>query len=249
MGHSARSRRFTGNERRSGMILAGDVGGTKTHLALYDPGPPLRLSRLETFPSAGFSSLDAMIDRFRGDGAASVAAAALGVAGPVIGATAVLPNLAWSVDAARIAKLLGVPVLTLLNDVEASAWALELLGDDDTALLLPGTRLPNGNQAIISAGTGLGEAVLLRAGTRRNAIASEAGHADFAPRTDLEIELLRWLRERFGRVSWERILSGPGLVDLHRFLAETGRGAEPASVTEAIREGDAAAAISTAALD
>ncbi len=232
-----------------GMILAGDVGGTKTHLALFAPGPPLRAVRVETYHSAAYSSLDAMIDQFRGKDAVPVSAAALGVAGPIIGATAVLPNLAWSVDAARIADRLALPGLLLLNDVEASVWALELLGPGDTAVLQPGTPAPNGNQGIISAGTGLGEAMLLRAGAHRSAVATEAGHADFAPRTDLEIELFRWLRERFGRVSWERILSGPGLVNLHAFLSATGRGAEPASVGEAMREGDPAAVISAAALD
>ena len=231
------------------MILAGDVGGTKTHLALFDGGPPLRLVRLETFHSSAFASMEEMIDAFRGASPAPVSAAALGVAGPIVGAKAVLPNLAWSVDAVAIARRLGVAALSLLNDVEASVWALELLGDDDAAQLLPGTSVAAGSQAVISAGTGLGEAVLLRGGARRTAVASEGGHADFAPRTDVEIELLRWLRERFGRVSWERVLSGPGLVNVHAFLTDTGRGAEPAWVADAIRGGDPAAAISTAALD
>ncbi len=231
------------------MILAGDVGGTKTLLALFDPGPPLRLERAATFESAAFPSLAAIIDAFRREAPAAIAAAALGVAGPILGTTAVLPNLPWSVDALRLARLLGVPALTLLNDLEASAWGLELLGDADAVALLPGAPAPAGNQAVISAGTGLGEAVLLRAGARRRALPSEAGHADFAPGTDLEIELLRWLRGRFGRVSWERVLSGPGLANVHAFLTATGRGEEPASVAEAIRVGDPAAAISTAALE
>lgn len=238
------------------MILAGDVGGTKTHLALFDPGPPLRLARLETFHSAAFPSLQAMIDAFRGAAPVPVSAAALGVAGPIVGTTAVLPNLAWSVDALAIASGLGVPMLSLLNDVEASLWALELLGADDAVLLVPGTPAPGqevtptgGNQAVISAGTGLGEAVLLRTGARPAAMPSEAGHADFAPRSDLEIELLRWLRQRFGRVSWERVVSGPGLVNVHAFLTATGRGAEPPSVASAVLTGDPAAAISAAALD
>ncbi len=231
------------------MILAGDVGGTKTHLALFDPGPPLRLVRLETFRSGAFPSLEAMVDRFLQGGAAPVRAAALGVAGPVVGASAALPNLAWAVDATRIARRLGLPSVALVNDVEASAWALESLPSAETVTLLEGTPGSPGNQAVIGVGTGLGEAVLLRSGARRIPISTEAGHADFAPRTDLEIELLRWLRARFGRVSWERVLSGPGLVNVHAFLADTGRGAEPASITEAIREGDPAAVISTAALE
>jgi glucokinase len=234
------------------MILAGDVGGTKTLLALFDPGPPLRLERAATFHSASFPSLDAIVDAFRGAAPAPIVAAGLGVAGPVVGTTAVLPNLPWSVDGAALAVRLGVPALALLNDLEASAWGLEALGDSDAPLLLAGAAPPaagpGGAQAVISAGTGLGEAVLRRDGARRTVLASEAGHADFAPRTDLEIELLRWLRGRFGRVSWERVLSGPGLANVHAFLTETGRGEEPAVVGEALRAGDPAAAISAAAL-
>jgi glucokinase len=229
------------------MILAGDVGGTKTLLGLFDPGPPLRAARVESFRSAAFPSLGAIVEAFLARGPARLDAAALGVAGPIRGTTAVLPNLPWSVDAAPLAARLSLAALALVNDLEASAWALELLGEADLATLLPGARSDEGNQAVISAGTGLGEAVLLRAGERRTALATEAGHADLAPRTELEDELLRWLRARHGRVSWERVLSGPGLANVHAFLTDTGRGEEPAEVTEAIRAGDAAAAISAAA--
>lgn len=231
------------------MILAGDVGGTKTLLALFDPGPPLRAVQVASFPSAQFGSLGAIVQAFRGASAPGrVEAAALGVAGPIRGTTAALPNLPWSVDAVELAALLRIPALALLNDLEASAWGLELLGEDQLATILPGAGAAAGNQAVIAAGTGLGEAVLLREGERRTALATEAGHADLAPRTDLELELLRWLRERHGRVSWERVLSGPGLASVHAFLTATGRGDEPGHVTEAIRAGDAAARISAAAL-
>jgi glucokinase len=231
------------------MILAGDVGGTKTLLGLFDPGPPLRPVRVASFASPSFPSLGAIVEAFRSSAPAPVAAAALGVAGPVRGTTAVLPNLAWSVDAAAVAALLRIPTVAIVNDLEATAWGLELLAGDDVATILPGAATPAGNQAVISAGTGLGEAVLLRAGERRTALPTEAGHADLAPRTDLEIELLGWLRGRHGRVSWERVLSGPGLANVHAFLAATGRGAEPAHVSEAIPAGDPAAVISAAALD
>lgn len=231
------------------MILAGDVGGTKTHLALFDPGPPLRLVRLETYRTGAFASLEEMLGAFLHDRDVPLAAAALGVAGPVIGGAAALPNVTWDVDARRTAMRVGLPAVTLLNDLEASAWAIEALGSADAATVLAGVPDATGNQAVIAAGTGLGEAVLLRADGRRFAIATEAGHADFAPRSDLEIELLRWLRARFGRVSWERVLSGPGLVNVHAFLTETGRGGEPSSVAQAIREGGGAAEISAAALE
>ena len=231
------------------MILAGDVGGTKTRLALFDPGPPLRLVRLETFRSGAFASLEAIVDEFLRGGEVPLVGAALGVAGPIVGTTAVLPNLAWRVDATALARRLALPAVGLLNDLEANGWGLQALGAEDTAPLLEGAPGATGNQAVISAGTGLGEAMLLRTGAHPLAIATEAGHADFAPRNDLEIELLRWLRARKGRVSWERVLSGPGLVNVHAFLSDVGHGAEPAATTEAIREGDAAAKISAAALE
>ena len=232
-------------------ILAGDVGGTKTNLGLFDPGPPLRLVRFATFRSGAYASLEAILDAFLPDGAGPLAAAALGVAGPIVRQSALLPNVAWSVDAARLAARLGLRGVTLLNDLEANAWAVESLAAADVEVLLPGAPDAEGNQAVLSAGTGLGEAMLFRTGTRRIAIASEAGHADFAPRSDLEIELLRWLRARFGRVSWERVLSGPGLANVHAFLTETGRGEEPASVTAALRAAGPGAAglIAGAALD
>ncbi len=231
------------------MILAGDVGGTKTLLALFDPGPPLRPVQVASFRSASVPSLGAIVEAFRASAPEPVAAAAIGVAGAIRGTTAALPNLPWAVDAAPVAARLGLAAVALLNDLEASAWALDLLGEDDVTTLLPGAPVPVGNQAVIAAGTGLGEAVLVRAGERRAALATEAGHADLAPRTDLEIELLGWLRARYGRVSWERVLSGPGLANVHAFLSATGRGDEPARVSEAIRAGDPAAAISAAALE
>jgi glucokinase len=231
------------------MILAGDVGGTKTLLALFERGPPLQPLRVESFQSGSYPSLEAMVEAFRQRAPAPVTAAALGVAGPIRGTTASLPNLEWSVDAVPLAALLGLPTLALVNDLEASAWGLELLGDGDVCTLLPGDPAAEGHQAVISAGTGLGEAVLLRTGERRTAVATEAGHADLAPRSDLEIELLRWLRTRHGRVSWERVLSGRGLAGVHAFLAATGRGEEPAPVSEAIAAGEPAAAIAAAALD
>jgi len=231
------------------MILAGDVGGTKTLLGLFEPGPPLRPVRVASFRSGDFPSLAAILEAFGAGAPGGVTAAALGVAGPVRGTTAVLPNLPWSVDGVALAAALGVPAVAILNDLEATAWGLERLGDEALATLVPGAPGATGNQAVLSAGTGLGEAVLVRAGAGRLALASEGGHADLAPRTDLEIELLRWLRARHGRVSWERVLSGPGLASVHAFLAETGRGEEPPAVTAAIRAGDPAAEISAAALE
>lgn len=241
-------------ERRAGArpsetILAGDVGGTKTNLGLFAPGTPPRLVRLETLSSRVFATFEEMLTAFLQDRGARVAAAAFGIAGPVRNGVADPTNLAWIVDAERLARRLGIRAVALLNDLEATAWGLEALGPDDVAVLLPGAPGASGNQAIIAAGTGLGEATLLREGGRPRPVASEAGHADFAPHTDLEIDLLRWLRARYGRASWERVLSGPGLVDVYGFLRDTGGGAEPSWLTEALATADPAAAITRAALE
>lgn len=231
------------------MILAGDVGGTKTNLGLFEAGPPRRLVRLETFSSRAFETFEQMLAAFLPAGGPPITAAAFGIAGPIHNGVADPTNLAWIVDGARLARRLGLATVALLNDLEASAWALDALGAEDAAVLLVGAPGASGNQAIIAAGTGLGEAVLLREGGRSLPLASEAGHADFAPRTDLEIELLRYLRRRFGRVSWERVLSGPGLLNIYEFLRDTGGGEEPFWLAEALRDGDPAAVISNAALE
>lgn len=233
--------------QRTRTILAGDVGGTKTNLGLFEAGPPPRLVRLETLSSRAFETFEDMLAAFLPAGGPAVAAAAFGIAGPVRGGVADPTNLAWIVDAARLAARLGLATVTLLNDLEATAWALGALGADGAAVLLEGAPGATGNQAIIAAGTGLGEAMLLREAGRSTPIASEAGHADFAPHTDLEVELLRHLRKRFGRVSFERVLSGPGLLNVYEFLRDSGGGEEPRWLSEALAQGDPAAAISRAA--
>lgn len=235
-------------EREGDMILAGDVGGTKTNLALFEAGTPPRLVRFETFSSRTFETFEHMLAAFLPAGSPAVTAAAFGIAGPIRHGVADPTNLAWIVDGARLARQLGLAAVTLLNDLEASAWALGALRAEDEAVLLAGAAGASGNQAIIAAGTGLGEAVLLREGGRCVPVASEAGHADFAPRSDLEIELLRHLRQRFGRVSWERVLSGPGLLHVYEFLRDAAGGEEPAWLTEGLKGTDPAAVVSGAAL-
>jgi glucokinase len=231
------------------MILAGDVGGTKTHLGIFEAGPPRRLVRLETYSSPAFETFEQMLATFLPPGGPPITAAAFGLAGPIRGGVADPTNLAWAVDGARLAQRLGLATVTLLNDVEASAWAIDALGVGDVAVLLAGAPGASGSQAVIAAGTGLGEAVLAREGGRVFPLASEAGHADFAPRTDLEIALLQHLRGRFGRVSWERVLSGPGLLNVYEFLRDTGGGEEPPWLAAELRAGDPPAVISRAALD
>src|SRR5208282_6919644 len=174
-------------------------------------------------------------------------AACFGIAGPVHNGRVEVSNLPWVIDQSRLAKQIQLPATLLINDLEANAWGIGALGAQDLVSLnqvVPS----NGNQAVIAPGTGLGEAGLFWNGSQHQVYACEGGHADFAPQGDLQIELLRFLAHRFEHVSYERILSGPGLVNVYQFLREKGGGEEPAGFAEQIGRGDAAAAISAAAL-
>ena len=232
------------------MILAGDVGGTKTHLALYEPGSSVRAPVLERrLPSREYATLEALVRDFLAGAPGLPGRAVLGIAGPVVEQRIEATNLPWRIGAAALsAELGGAPVL-LINDLEATAWGLPLLEGSEIETLHAGAPRP-GNRALIAAGTGLGEALLIWDGETWRPCASEGGHTDFAPRDAFEDELLLWLRGRHGRVSYERILSGPGLANLYRFFAATGRG--NASLDVAARfetAADPAAVVSSAALD
>ena len=202
----------------SALVLAGDIGGTKTLLGLFEPAPRRpRLIAQRRFDSDPSLSLDAIVTDFlrtAGDGR-PVAAAAFGVAGPVVAQVAQLTNHPWTVDANRSSRILGAPV-QLLNDVEALAYALDALDAEDVVTLQPGRPRPDGMMAVIAAGTGLGQAQLVRVGGRPVACPSEGGHADFAPRHRREDELVRMLRQEFGRATVEHVLSGQGLSHLHQ---------------------------------
>lgn len=232
------------------MILAGDIGGTNARLALFEPGAGgPSLVALETYPSREHGSLEEIVRRFREHHGGRVRAAALGIAGPVAEGRVATTNLPWVVDASALGRVLGLRDVVLMNDLEALAWSLDLLPAEATAELKPGAAVLAGSRAVLAAGTGLGEATLAVIGGRTAALASEGGHADFAPRTEVEAALLRWLTGRYGRASYERVLSGPGLHDVYLFLREAGEGGEPAWLTEELRSGDPAAAISAAALE
>ncbi len=231
------------------MILAGDVGGTNTRLALYEPGAPPRAPGLERrLASRAYPSLEALVRDFLAPTAARPERVVLGIAGPIVDQTVDATNLAWSISAAGLGDALGAPVL-LVNDLEATACGLGELADDELVTLQAGVPLP-GNRALLAAGTGLGEALLVSDGADWRPSASEGGHADFGPRDALEDELLAWLRARHGRVSYERVLSGPGLADLYRFLAATRRGEAAPEVARAFDAAeDPAAVVTAAALD
>jgi glucokinase len=231
------------------MILAGDIGGTKTRLALF-AGTPGRSDPISerTYTSRDYPGLEIIAVEFVRAAQASVERACFGVAGPVKDGRSTTTNLAWMVDSRNLARELRLPHVALLNDLEASAYGLEALRGDEIAVLKSGSPGASGHAALIAAGTGLGEAGLYWDGRRHRPFATEGGHAGFAPADEIQIELLRYLLRRFEQVSWERVLSGPGLVNIYSFLRDSGRGEEPPWLAEEISAGEPAAVISNAAL-
>ena len=209
------------------MILAADIGGTKTLLGLFEPTRDVRPREVavRSYATEDFPGFLATLEAFVHDVpvARRVDAAAVGIAGPVDGERARLTNGTWAVDAHEITARLGGAPVTLMNDLAAMAGSVKLLRDDELVTLQPGTPSRAGHAALIAAGTGLGMAALPRIDGRLRVAASEGGHADFAPRTDREIGLLRALRARLGRVRVEDVLSGQGLVALHAFTHEARR--------------------------
>jgi glucokinase len=231
------------------MILAGDVGGTKTTLAVFDEvDQRLEVVERKRFASQDHESLDAIVGTFMTDRQRKVELACFGVAGPVKDGRSKTTNLPWIIDARALAAILGVQTVELINDLEANAYGIGVLRPTDFVFLNEGSGDANGNAAIIAAGTGLGEAGMYWDGRYHHPFGCEGGHTDFAPRNETEVELLRFMLNRFERVSYERILSGPGLYGIYQFLRDRGKEEEPMWLKEEIREGDRAAAISKAAL-
>ena len=234
----------------SGLVLAGDIGGTKTNLALFSVhGEKLRAETVRTFPSKRYSGLLPVLREFLSGDSHTIESACFGIAGPVVDGAVKTPNLPWVVDSGELSRALKLDSVRLLNDLEASAYGIFTLEDDEFFVLNEGTMRRSGNKALIAAGTGLGQAILHDDGRCFRPLASEAGHADFAPRNELEIELLRYLIGRFGHVSCERVLSGPGLFNIYCFLKETGKFEEPQWLADRFSaEDDDSAVISKAAL-
>ncbi|HVT61554.1 MAG TPA: glucokinase [Thermoanaerobaculia bacterium] len=231
------------------MILAGDVGGTKTNLGLFELGEAgPRLAGSASFPSSEFSGLGEVVKLFlagSGQSGREIGAACFGIAGPVIDNRTSTPNLAWEIDGAALAAEIGVAAVELINDLVATAEGIAALAAGELQSLQQGSPArtasvaPAGNQVLIAAGTGLGMALLPVAGSTRVIIPSEGGHADFAPRDEDEIGLLRYLNGRFGEhVSVERVVSGPGLRAIYDYLRDSGFAPEDSRVREALAAGD-----------
>lgn len=231
------------------LILAGDIGGTTTRLAFFrDAADGLEVVAQARYPSREHGSLAAIVQLFVAEHGLAPERACFGIAGPVREGRVLTPNLPWLVDAGELAGLLGLARVPLINDLEANAYGIPLLGDADFVVLNPGRPDPTGPIAVISAGTGLGEAMAVWDGTAHRPLPTEGGHADFAPRNELETELLLYLRAEHGRVSYERVLSGPGLRNIYRFLRDSRHLAESPAVVAEMNQGDAPAAIARAAL-
>jgi glucokinase len=231
------------------MILAGDIGGTHTRLAFFREGAGSFAPTYENvFFSREYRGLDEIVVKFVGEAKIKPELACFGIAGPVRNGRVETSNLPWIADSVQLARELHLDSVLLINDLEAQAWGIKCLGDSDTVALNKVTGVPIGNQAVVAAGTGLGEAGLFWDGRKHLIFASEGGHTDFAPRNELESELLRYLTRRFGHVSYERIVSGPGLVNVYMFLRDTHQGQEPQWLREEIAGADPAAAVSRAAL-
>lgn len=234
------------------MILAGDIGGTKTNVALFETngsevGPVIRQ---QTFPSGRFASLEAILKEFIGETELKLANACFGIAAPVVDGCAKTPNLNWTVRAESLAQLLQIDRVGLINDLEATAHGIPALTDSQLLTINAGEPRHDGHRALIAAGTGLGMAGIFYREGHYHPIPSEGGHSDFAPHPLVGMELFRYLTEKFGRhVSWERVLSGPGLFNVYCFLRDGGHAEEPSWLAAEIQAGDKTAAVSNAALE
>jgi glucokinase len=213
------------------MLLVGDIGGTKTDLAVVDPQNGLRVRVGEQrFPSAAYAHLEDMARAFIAEVGLHVTQACFAVAGPVVGGKAALTNLPWIVEGSALQAGLGLESVRLINDLQAVAAAVPHLQEADVSVMQEGEAEPGGAIAVIAAGTGLGEAFLTWDGTRYRAHPSEGSHANFGPTTPHETELLRYLQARWGRVSYERVCAGRSIPDLYDFLKDEGRRQESSTL-------------------
>ncbi len=231
------------------MILAGDVGGTKTILALYEAdGDGWRCIKKTRYSSLGHSTFTGLLQDFLANGPAhAIASACLGVAGPIVDGDCVATNLPWVLRRREIGNCIGTEKIRLLNDLEATAWGILDLPAADFITLNPGAEPRPGNSAVLAAGTGLGEAIVAWNGETYQVLASEGGHCDFAPGSDQEIALLQFLWKKYpDHVSYERLLSGEGLGNIYQFLQASGHAPVQPVIAQRMGESDPAAVIGEA---
>ncbi|HZS48210.1 MAG TPA: glucokinase [Blastocatellia bacterium] len=232
------------------MILAGDIGGTKTNLALFDTqNDKLHLVEQRSFKSNAYMDLEAILKEFIAEFQPTFTAAAFGVAGPVLNGRVEATNLPWIINAGSLANLLKLSNVGLINDLEANAYGIPLLGPEEFIVLNEGDKTRTGNAGLISAGTGLGTACMFWDGQKHVPSASEGGHQDFSPNGELQVELLRYLMRQFGHVSIERVISGIGFLNIYKFLKDYGYADEPEWLAKEMTQGDPNAVITKAALE
>ncbi len=228
-------------------LLAADVGGTKTVLALAGvQNGAVTIRRETTYPSKQFGSLAAGIRQFLGD-SPPPQRLSIAFAGPVLDGKAHSTNLGWDIDTRQLATEFGVPDVFLLNDLEAEAYGLAALEPAELVMVYPGRQPARGNAAILAPGTGLGEAGLYWDGHTLHPFATAGGHSDFAPRTALDWELLLYLQKQYGHVSWERVVSGMGICNIYNFLRDVKRREEPEWLRTQMQSGEQGAVIGAAA--
>ncbi len=233
------------------MILAGDIGGTNARIGFFEV-EQRRLKRVyeHVYPTREHPNLESAVATFIDQYRVKPVAACFGIAGPVRGGRlAQMPNLKWVVEADNLERLIGIRSVTLVNDLEADAYGVGALEPSDFASLNDGRADSSGNQGVIAAGTGLGEAGLYWDGKTHRPFACEGGHVDFGPGDELQTEMLAYLRREFRHVSWERAIAGPGLFNVYRFLRDTGRGKEPAWLRDELTHEDPSAHIARLGLE
>lgn len=234
------------------MLIAGDIGGTKTNLALFEiESKSFEYKQLSRYPSGDYPNLRDIVLQFIEEckPRSTIKAACFAIAGPVTNGVCHATNLPWIVDAKELSKAIGIPNVYLINDLEGNAWALDILSKDGLTTLYAGKDPLAGNRAVVSPGTGLGEAGLYWDGKVHHPFASEGGHCELGPRDEIQIDFCRYLYKRFGHASYERALSGPGLANIYDFFRDVLKRGEPDWLKEEFKKNDKAQVITQYALN
>lgn len=237
----SKNKQLTG---KNTLVLAGDIGATKTNLALFKVEGDNVISLQETqYRSRHYKNIIGLTNTFIKNSLLPDSIC-FGVAGPVLNGRAKLSNIEWEIDSNELSRYFGVKNVQLINDLEATSYGLAILNEKDIRLIHKGNGQPVGNVAVIAPGTGLGEAGLFWDGNYYYPFATEGGHSDFAPRNEFDFELYNFLHHKFGHVSWERLVSGPGIVNIYEFLREVKKREEPNWLKEKFKDADISAVIS-----